>query len=220
MYERGDKVEKTLTFYGKGFENAVRKELQIYEGPIDLSHATNIKRLNLDGCEFLSADFETLYLFENLEDLVFEKDIGIIDFNVFTPLKKLKNLIVGGSLFSKVAFAGIDALKELPLLEYLSVSDFGDIDLAGIGEAKQLKELCVGWGNNVTNAEAIKELKNLTSLELYDVKIKSLDFLKELSDEISLDLGGLAIEEDFDVVSLKRFQNCEWKLLSRNGKFL
>ena len=213
-------MEKMLSFYGTEFERIVREELKIPDGPILLSQALSIKSLSFSECEFLPADFETLYLFKNLEELVFEQNTGIIDFKLFTPLKKLKYLIVGGRIFSNVGFINISALKELPQLEYLSVGDFGEINLATIGEVKQLKELCIGWGNLVINVDAIKELKNLKSLELCDVKIKSLDFVNELSNEVALDFAGIDVEAPFDVEMLTRFKRCEYEMLTINGKHI
>jgi len=125
---------------------------------------------------------------------------------------------VGGGIFSNVGFINICALKKLPLLEYLSIGDFGEIDLDMICDVKQLKELCIGWGGNAFNCEKLKELTNLTSLVLYDIKIKSLGFLNELSTNINLNLGGLEVEEEFDLDSLKRFEKCEHEMLLINGR--
>ena len=210
-------MERSICFHGMDFERVVREKLKISDGPILFSNILDIKSLNLSECDFLSADFETLYLFKNLEELVFEKNTGVIDFNLFAPLKNLKYLIVGGSIFSDVGFKNINALKKLPLLEYLSIGDFGEINLAPIGEVEQIKEICIGWGNLVTNADSIKKLKNLTSLELYDVKIKSLDFVNELSNDVELDFAGIDIETPFNIESLKRFKQCEYEMLSING---
>lgn len=213
-------MKEILSFSNGEFEKIIREELKIFNGPISVSDALTIKSLNFSEYEFSSGDFETLYLFENLEELVFEKSNGFIDFNIFTPLKKLKYLIVGGTLFSNVGFKNIGALKSLDTLEYLSIGDFGDIDLAEICEIKQLKDVCIGWGNSVINIEAINELINLRSLQLYDIHIKSMSFLKEISCEVSLELGGLTIEENFEIGLLKRFKKCEWEMLSVGGKYI
>ncbi len=211
-------MEKVLSFSNAEFEKNIREELKIYNGPISVSDVLSIKSLNFAECELSNTDLETLYLFENLEELVFEKDKGTIDFIIFTPFKKLKYLIVGGGLMSDVKLINIGVLKTLTDLEYLSIGDFGEIDLDKIGDVKQLKELCIGWGGTVFNCEKIKELTNLTSLELYDIKIKGLGFFNELSTNINLNLGGLEVEEEFDLDSLKRFEKYEYEMLSINGR--
>ncbi len=210
-------MKNVLSFSNIEFEKIVREELKIHSGPISVSDALSIKSLNFAECELSNTDLETLYIFENLEELVFEKDKGTIDFIIFTPFKKLKYLIVGGGLMSDVKLINIGVLKTLPDLEYLSIGDFGEIDLDTIGDVKQLKELCIGWGGTAFNCKKLKELTNLTSLELYDIKIKSLGFLNELSTNINLNLGGLEVEEEFDLDSLKRFEKCEHEMLSING---
>ena len=210
-------MEQPLLFHNKDFEWAVRDVLYIYNKPIYKADTAKVKKLCCADFSFSLEDYETLHTFKYLEELIFEQHNGIVDFSVFSPLKSLKYLTIAGGLYQHIELINIGALKKLPRLEYLAVGDFEKIDLADLGEVKQLKELCIGWGNSVINAEEIKELKQLTALTLCDFKIKSLDFLNELSVGISLEIGGLEIEEGFDVASLKRFQDCKWEMLSING---
>lgn len=213
-------LKKFLSFSNKEFEKIVREELKIHSGPISVSDALSIKSLNFAECELSNTDLETLYLFENLEELVFEQDKGTIDFIIFTPFKKLKYLIVGGRLMSDVKLINIGVLKTLRDLEYLSIGDFGEIDLDMIGDVKQLKELCIGWGNNVVGADEIGMLKNLKSLELYDIDLQSLNFINDLDQHTQIDLAGITVEEPFNLENFKKFHHCEYELIKINGELI
>lgn len=213
-------MEQPLVFHNADFEKAVRFELQNHDTPVFPADALKVKHLCCADFSFSPEDYETLYCFQNLERLVLEQAEGILDLSLLTPLKNLKELNVGGDIYWSVDLINIGALKELPLLVHLSIGDFRTIDLAEIGSIKQLKELLIGWGNSVTNAQAIKELENLSYLELLDIKIENLDFLQEVSVDVDLSLGGLEITDPFDIGILKRFKKYQYEMICVSGEFI
>ena len=204
-------MEKILTFQSKEFERNVRFALKMPDGAITATDALRVTDLCIDDYELPVGDLETLYLFENLQELVFLTDTDILDFSFFTPLKKLKALIVGGAdpSYMHVKLVNISALDALPDLKYLSVADFNEIDLAGIEKIKSLEELCIGWGNAVINEDRIKELPHLATLELYETHLKDPAFLYKLPANISLSIGGVDTEKHLDPDLLKKYRELE-----------
>ena len=213
-------MNKELFFHSADYEKAVREELNLPKGPITLSSALKVKSLDFNECHFLEDDLDTLYLFENLEELYFFKNDGIIDFEMFTPFKKLKDLCIGGYWASEVKLINVGVLNQLKSLECLSIKDFGSIDLTGLDQLQQLKELLIGWGDVVTNVDLIGTLKNLRYLELYDIKLKNLNFINQLSHDTQIELGGISVVDPFDIKNFKQFKSCEYEMIEVNGEML
>ena len=232
---------KELYFHKDGFEDAVREELQIYDRPITDEDALLALNLDCSNFTFNSEDCDTLCVFKNLE--VLSINVGFenlsflqglpkleelsmefyrhnFDCAYLVPLQNLRTLFVSGGDISDFEFHNFEELTKLPLLEDLSLHEFGTVNLAALRQMPYLKEFFCGYANDVYNIEAISYLVNLEALTLIDVTMPNLNFMRTLPDKMVLELCGVNILENVDFTELNRFQEYDLSEIEINGKMV
>lgn len=230
---------KELQFYNKEFENAIRHELLIYDRPITDEDALLANDLDCSEFTFDIEDCDTLCAFKNLdwlhitigfENLTFLQELTNLeelyiefyrdrfDCSYLTPLKNLRSLLVSGGDWSEFEFHNFEALAQLPYLEDLTLHEFGSVDLAALQQMSYLKGFFCGYADKVYNIEAISYLVNLVSLDLIDVTIPNLDFMRTLPDKMLLALNGVNILENVDFTELHRFREYDLSDIEINGE--
>lgn len=219
---------KELIFYNPRFERVVRHELSIKDRPITDTDALNVFDLDCSEFSFDNRDYEILSAFKNVdtlyintraEELDFLKSLplleelnleiwssnGFLDFNYFSCLKYLKDLAISGGDVSDIRLKNLEALETLENLEYLSLHEFGTVDLRPLRKMPWLKGLFCAYADEVYDIEAISTLVNLEDLILIDVEMESLDFLDVFPDSLSVELCGIKVRTGIDYEKLARF---------------
>lgn len=230
---------KELQFYNKNFGDVVRNELLIYDRPITDKDALLVDMLGCSEFTFDIEDCDTLCAFKNIdwlsinvdfENLSFLKELPNLeklniefyrhyfDCSYLTPLKHLRSLGVSGGDVSNFEFHYFEELTKLPCLEYLSLHEFGTVNLAVLRQMPQLKGFYCGYANKVYNVEAISKLVNLEGLTLIDITIPNLNFMRTLPSEMILDMCGVNILENVDFTELHRFKEYDICEIDINGK--
>ncbi len=192
-------MEKELSFYNNEFEDVVRDALSISDRPIYVSDVLNVSELNLSNFDFDIRDCETISQFKNLKRLVinigfndlsflscfsnlrelnieFYKDV--FDFKYISMLGKLEDVFVSGGDLSDMKIANLELIADIDSLESLSLHEFGYVDLRPLKKMQQLKIFMCAYADEIVNYDAIGELCNLEHLDLTDLQIGNMDFLK------------------------------------------
>ena len=233
-----------LLFHNSEFEKEVRKQLNIFNRAITDADALLVNELDLT-LDY-DIDLPTLLHFKNLKSLTLEmgyhddklwenfpklEDLcwitwgGKIDFSIFSCLHNLKFLTVSGGDYSSIAFEKLEALIPLKKLEYLQLHEFGPVDLAPLGNVKQLKTLLVRYSDEVKNIEVIGTMAQLKTLCLNGLWIDNLDFLDTLPDELDIEMCGIHTfgTKTVDVSKWKRFKKrdiCEIEVKDQYWEYI
>lgn len=235
-------MPKEIVFKHDGFEYEVRNELNIFDRPVIDTDLKNITELDLTNFDFCDCDNYILSLCENLESLAIDTcdenldflrpltrlekfDIvsfphsNFFDFSHLEHLKKLNMLRVSGGDVSDIDFFNVDALTSLPNLKELHFHEFGGVDLSPLRQMKQLEFFFCGFADEVRNIDALKDLTNLSHLELIDIEVDNLDFLDNFPDDIEIELC-LNVCGNADFTKLKRFTNSDIYEMRLNGRYI
>ncbi len=206
-----NKESEILVFHkqGSAFEDVVREQLNLLEGPITVDAAAHVTELDCSEGYFFSEDIDTLLKFCNLELLAIEtgeedlsflktfrnlKNLGLfyagheVDCRVFANLPKLEDLLISGGDISSMNITHTDALSCLHNLKELTFHEFGTVDLAFLEKMSQLKLFCCSYSNQVENIESIRNLTELQHLELVDPGEADWTFLANLKQLESLEI--------------------------------
>lgn len=229
-----------LTFKHRAFEEETRKALNIYDRPITADDVLSVGELDLSEFSFDSDDLDVLARFRNLRKLAIDTGANSVefwhnfskleelflicwwdvDFESFGNMKYLENLLVSGGDYSSIDFQNLDAVAGLEKLEWLTLHEFGRVDIAPLAKMKQIKHFTLAYPKKVINIEAISRMIWLQSLSLIDITVENLDFLDTLPDSIELELCGIHVNEGVNLEKLKRFKNpdiCE--VSEKDGRF-
>ena len=157
-----------------------------------------------------------------MEDLYIENwnEYNICAFNDFKNLPKLKNLTVSGGTYSGIQFINLENLLPLSNLKSLSLHEFGFVNLLPLANYTQLENFYCGYGNRVVNISVIENFSALKSLSLLGFKLKNLDFLDALPNNLELELCGLELDEEINVNKLKRFTNYDISEITVKGRMI
>ena len=226
-------MAKELKFYHPEFEQAVRDELVISDRAITDEDALNVFDLDCSGFTFDRRDYETLSAFKNLdwltintraveleflnelpllEELNLEiQDDNTVDFNCFSRLSHLRELVVSGGDVSSVDYNNLEGLVELKNLESLTLHEFGTVDLRPLRRMPWLKCLYCGYANDVRDIDAIATLCNLEVLTLIGVEMDNLDFLDKFPDSLYIGLSEIRVKQGIDQSKLSRFTEGEFE---------
>ena len=230
-----------IQFHNKNFEVEVRDALQIYDREITQDDALKLYGLECSNFTFDAEDCETLCLFKNLDrldiNLGFENlsfleklqnlEVLYIEFyrqkfdcDYLTPLKKLEVLTISGGDVSGFVFHNFEKIAKLPSLKSLGLHEFGSVDLTSLKDMHYLKDFFCGYGNNVHNIEEISNLRNLKSLRLIDLVLPNLNFLRTLPSDMFLELCGIEILEEVNLLELELFEKRDISEIKVNGKMI
>ena len=221
-------MAKELKFYHPGFEQVVRHELLISDRAITDEDALNVFDLDCSDFIFDSRDYEALSAFKNLDylmintradELDFLKALPLleelnletwggnntVDFNHFSHLAHLRELLVSGGDVSSIDYKNLEGLAALKKLECLTLHEFGTVDLRPLRSMPWLKGLYCGYANEVYDIEAIAALSNLESLTLIGIEMESLEFLDSFPDSLIIGLYELRVKKGIDHSKLSRF---------------
>ena len=232
-----------ILFCNKQFENTVRQALNVFDRPIFDEDVEKITELDLLDFSFQSEDFAILIKFKklislaistsawkfsflkalhNLEDLYIENwnEYNICAFNEFKNLPKLKNLTVSGGTYSDIQFINLENLLPLNHLKSLSLHEFGFVNLLPLANYTQLESFYCGYGRRVANISVIEKFSALKSLSLLGLKLKNLDFLNALPNNLKLEICGLELDEEINVDKLRRFTNYDISEITVQGRMI
>ena len=156
-------------------------------------------------------DLSFLSSFPQLEDLdlVCWNKRNCVDFKYFACLKELSYLYVSGGDISSIAYRNLDALTELKHLQYLSLHEFGEVDLAPLAKMPWIESFFCGYADRVVHPEAIGQISGLKELVLIDFEVDNLDFLDQLDSDLSLDLCAIRSKDIYRPEQLTRFRNVD-----------
>ena len=221
-----------ITFHHPEFECVVREELNIKDGPITEQDLLKVSDLECFNFDFKTEDIETLKCCKNLRQLdlnnyteVFDfldsfpllEELCIethgkgyrVDFNIFSNLHNLKKLWVSGGSRSNMDLLHLNALIPLKDLRFLSLHEFGSVDLLFLVEMPWIEEFECRYGSEVANIESIKELKKLSYLCIEGIEINDLNFLNSLPDSLILEMCGVEVHEGINPDKLRRFRKVD-----------
>lgn len=160
-----------------------------------LKGLTKLKKLEMEKAG--SAYLDVLKNLKNLRELDLGT-IGTADMTFLKSLKKLESLDIVGKT------QNISIVTELKNLKELHIGDTRE-DLSFIGEMTQLEDLFLSYTNK-SFTENIGNLKNLKELSLMDInngRRYSLDFLSELE---SLEYLYIMGQHDMDITGISKLK--------------
>lgn len=221
-----------ITFHHPEFEEAVREELNIMDGPITEQDLLKVNSLECFNFDFETEDLETLKCCRNLRRLDFNNYTGVldffdsfplleelyietrgqqncVDFQVFSKLHCLKKLWISGGPASDMDLTHLNALCLLKDLRLLHLHEFGKVDLLFLERMPWLEDFACRYGNEVKDAASIGALMNLSSLCLDGIEVDDLDFLDSLPDSMFLQMCGVEVHEGINPDKLRRFREVD-----------
>lgn len=233
-------MSERIIFCQRFFEEAIRRELNKWEGAITKEDLLLVKEIDCCSYAFKKEDFHILCEMKNLEVLDFDggdyilqnfdkftnlKDLyieckGDVDFSVFNCLTNLEELVVSGGSLSYIDFYNLDALRELKNLSSLALHEFGKVDLSGLKKLPNLSYFFCGWAKEVENIEAISCLDKLEELRLIYLDVEDLSFLKAISKSVILELGECRLKKELDLDIIKQFHIVNMEEVSVQGEYI
>lgn len=220
--------DNELRFRDHGFESEIRRRLNKPDGPVFASDLATIEKLDLDHEDHIE-DIEYIRYCTGLKDLyislsVEHDDAGFIkgltnlkylsvdvvgdgdfDYGVFAGLRNLKCLEIGYIWFSNVTHLNLSALKNLPRLNDLMITEAKYIDIAPVCEIPELEFFDFSFIGKVENVDAISRIPKLKELRMCDVSVDNLDFLNALDPSVEIDLCALDVKEPVSRKTIERF---------------
>ena len=94
---------------------------------------------------------------------------------------------------------------ELKHLHYVSLHEFGTVDLLPVGNMPQLKGFALQYADKVINIGIIGSMRQLEELVLIGLHMDNLDILDLLPDTLQLELCGIDVQNQVDPAKWKRF---------------
>jgi len=213
-----------LIFHSNEFKKVVQEVLCVFDREITTEDALLVEELDLSEFYFKKEDFETLFLFANLNALSIHLDSRIcikgfrdlfwtycgedIDFCVFRNMNKLKSLCVFGGEDYDIPFINLDKLIPLEKLEHLELHNFGPVDLFPLCKMPQLKVLELHKNRHAQNISSLCEIMWLKELILENIFVENLEFLDYLPDDLYLKMNHIEIltSSNLDVRKWRRFK--------------
>jgi Leucine-rich repeat (LRR) protein len=170
----------------------------------DFSSSSNLTILKLDRSSLTS--LEGIERISSLESLTIDRNrVPLSDISALSYLQNLKRLNVVYSVI------GIDfsVLKDLPILEELTIIDAGIENLTGISQLSQVKNLRLEYSSSeetvdrgrFKNIEEVGRMGLLVELHINDA-LRSLEFLSNLTNLESLTLIAADSRKDYRFVLL------------------
>jgi hypothetical protein len=220
--------DNELRFRDRWFELQVRRDLKKSEGPIYASELAAIEKLELDNEDHIE-DIEYIQYCTGLKDLYISLSVehddaefikgltnleylsvdavgdGDFDYGVFAGMRNLKCLAIGYIWFWNVTHSNLSALKKLPRLNDLMITEAKYIDIAPVCEIPELEFFDFSFIGKVENVDAISRIPKLKELRMCDVSVDNLDFLNALDPSVEIDLCALDVKEPVSRKTIERF---------------
>lgn len=196
------KLEELATHgygYGKTYTATSTNQLDSDEGIALIKQFTQLKRLNVGGCDIKHPEKLLAALPQTLESLELgttslptapgSGQVHLTDTNELARFTQLKHLSLSGITLNDTKF-----LSKMGDLEDLNLAHTGTHDLSPLNTHTRLKTLDISE-NELSNISALSSLTNLTNLNISNNNIQSLDSLKNLRQLEALDASNNKIEK-------------------------
>lgn len=196
------KLEELATHgygYGKTYTATSTNQLDSDEGIALIKQFTQLKRLNVGGCDIKHPEKLLAALPQTLESLELgttslptapgSGQVHLTDTNELARFTQLKRLSLSGITLNDTKF-----LSKIEGLEDLNLAHTSTHDLSPLNMHTRLKTLDISE-NELSDISALSSLTNLSNLNISNNNIQSLDPLKELKELETLDASNNKIEK-------------------------
>lgn len=196
------KLEELATHgygYGKTYTATSTNQLDSEEGIALIKKFTQLKRLNVGGCDIKHPEKLLAALPQTLESLELgttslptapgSGQVHLTDSSALARFTQLKHLSLSGITLNDTKF-----LSKIEGLEDLNLAHTSTHDLSPLNMHTRLKTLDISE-NELSNISALSSLTNLTNLNISNNNIQSLDPLKNLRQLETLDASNNKIEK-------------------------
>lgn len=196
------KLEELATHgygYGKTYTATSTNQLDSDEGIALIKQFTQLKRLNVGGCDIKHPEKLLAALPQTLESLELgttslptapgSGQVHLTDSSALARFTQLKHLSLSGITLNDTKFLG-----KMGDLEDLNLAHTGTHELSPLNTHTKLKTLNISE-NELSNISALSSLTNLTNLNISNNNIQSLDPLKNLKQLETLDASNNKIEK-------------------------
>lgn len=196
------KLEELATHgygYGKTYTATSTNQLDSEEGIALIKKFTQLKRLNVGGCDIKHPEKLLAALPQTLESLELgttslptapgSGQVHLTDSSALARFTQLKHLSLSGITLNDTKFLG-----KMGDLEDLNLAHTGTHELSRLNTHTRLKTLDISE-NELSDISALSKLTNLTNLNISDNNIQSLDPLKNLRQLEMLDASNNKIEK-------------------------
>lgn len=196
------KLEELATHgygYGKTYTATSTNQLDSEEGIALIKKFTQLKRLNVGGCDIKHPEKLLAALPQTLESLELgttslptapgSGQVHLTDSSALARFTQLKHLSLSGITLNDTKF-----LSKIEGLEDLNLAHTSTHDLSPLNMHTRLKTLDISE-NELSDISALSSLTNLTNLNISNNNIQSLDPLKNLRQLETLDASNNKIEK-------------------------
>lgn len=196
------KLEELATHgygYGKTYTATSTNQLDSDEGIALIKQFTQLKRLNVGGCDIKHPEKLLAALPQTLESLELgttslptapgSGQVHLTDSSALARFTQLKHLSLSGITLNDTKF-----LSKIEGLEDLNLAHTSTHELSPLNTHTKLKTLNISE-NELSNISALSSLTNLTNLNISNNNIQSLDPLKNLKQLETLDASNNKIEK-------------------------
>lgn len=196
------KLEELATHgygYGKTYTATSTNQLDSEEGIALIKKFTQLKRLNVGGCDIKHPEKLLAALPQTLESLELgttslptapgSGQVHLTDSSALARFTQLKHLSLSGITLNDTKF-----LSKIEGLEDLNLAHTSTHDLSPLNMHTRLKTLDISE-NELSNISALSSLTNLSNLNISNNNIQSLDPLKNLKQLETLDASNNKIEK-------------------------
>lgn len=196
------KLEELATHgygYGKTYTATSTNQLDSEEGIALIKKFTQLKRLNVGGCDIKHPEKLLAALPQTLESLELgttslptapgSGQVHLTDSSALARFTQLKHLSLSGITLNDTKFLG-----KMGDLEDLNLAHTGTHELSPLNTHTRLKTLDISE-NELSDISTLSSLTNLTNLNISNNNIQSLDPLKNLKQLETLDASNNKIEK-------------------------
>lgn len=161
---------------------------------------TNIKKLSIDNCTNVT-DISAIGNLINLQDLFIQHMPNVTDFSAISNLKKIENITIVG-----IEVEELEIPSGLSNLSYLNIFLIGKIDLNGLSDADNLKNITLEC-NQFIGIEVLDELTNVNFLKLKGDGINNLEFISNYTSLVGLHVESSTLNIEESLSYLQKYEN-------------
>ncbi len=209
--------DEVVVFKDPVFEQAIRKGLELPEGPIMLSSISEVKHVAIYQVPGEIKTIEDLKLFENIELLELncnENDLTIHgDLSTIAELSKLTFLRLCGTDLTG-SLSDLSSLSNLKTIQFDRNS--ANHDLSELSNLTSLKNISMWYGNVTGDLSSLSHLSKLRSLDLMGTGVTGdLSSLSQFRELHSLDLNKTGVTGNLSALS--QCTELDWLHLDETG---